>query len=70
MILSAGWESGRGGSTVAKHEWKGLQKMAGGLEDWLEKNKQEQREGASRRGGPRRHVPGAFDEDDEDEEEE
>ncbi|KAJ6541801.1 WD40-repeat-containing domain protein [Mycena capillaripes] len=38
VLMSAGWESGRGGSRVARHEWKGLSKMGGSLEDWVEKN--------------------------------
>ncbi|KAJ6611484.1 WD40-repeat-containing domain protein [Mycena sp. CBHHK59/15] len=41
VLMSAGWESGRGGSRVARHEWKGLSKMSGSLQDWVEKNAQE-----------------------------
>lgn len=71
--MSAGWESGRGGSRVARHEWKGLSKMGGSLEDWVEKNVQEG--SASRRStrlqqlatrGRSRTMPGTF-ESDEDE---
>ncbi|KAF8079014.1 WD40-repeat-containing domain protein [Lyophyllum atratum] len=77
VIMSAAWESSHGGSTVARHEWKGLLKMPGALEDWVEKNKQEERETSGRRRSVRlsnrrssqRHVPGAF-EDEEDEEDE
>ncbi|TFY70898.1 hypothetical protein EVG20_g2103 [Dentipellis fragilis] len=47
VILSAGWENGRTGSVVARHEWKGLGKRFGKLEDWVEKQKLE---GAERRG--------------------
>jgi WD repeat-containing protein 23 len=43
--MSAGWDgntSRSGGSTIAKHEWKGLMKKGGqlrkhGLEDYIEK---------------------------------
>jgi len=62
MIMSAGWESARGGSVVARHEWKGLSKIPGALEDWLEKNKQE-RQGHGRTSSQR--VPGAFGSDDD-----
>jgi len=41
VLMSAGWESGRGGSRLARHEWKGLSKMGGSLEDYLEKQAQE-----------------------------
>jgi WD repeat-containing protein 23 len=72
--MSAGWESGRGGSIVARHEWKGLTRMPGGLEDWVEKHTQEATESppGSVRRSPRlqrmaaQHVPGAFVDDDED----
>ncbi|KAJ7069044.1 WD40 repeat-like protein [Mycena belliarum] len=47
VLMSAGWENGRGGSRVARHEWKGLSKMGGALEDWVEKKTQEG-EGARR----------------------
>lgn len=71
--MSAGWESGRGGSRVARHEWKGLSKMGGSLEDWVEKNAQE---GQSRRstrlqqlaGRERRStMPGTFESDEDSE---
>jgi WD repeat-containing protein 23 len=73
--MSAGWESGRGGSIVARHEWKGLSKMAGSLEDWVGKKAEEQKESitpksADRRSGRRRsrtlYVPGAFESEEED----
>lgn len=61
--MSAGW-SDEDGSIVARHEWKGLGKMSGSLEDWIEKNKQQQRE--------MQWMPGSFEpeetEEDEDEE--
>ncbi|KII94042.1 hypothetical protein PLICRDRAFT_36272 [Plicaturopsis crispa FD-325 SS-3] len=68
VLMSTGWESGRGGSIVARHEWKGLSKTAGGLEDWTEKHRQEESERGRRqpqREGGRR-IPGSFDEEDED----
>ncbi|TFK77480.1 WD40 repeat-like protein [Pluteus cervinus] len=43
VLMSAGWESGRGGSLVARHEWKGLSKMKK-LEDWVSKAQQEKSE--------------------------
>lgn len=76
VIMSAGWESGRGGSIVARHEWKGLSKMPGALEDWVEKRNQEQSEITSRAGRRRslrlsrraqQHVPGAFEDEDDEE---
>ena len=71
--MSAGWQSGRGGSIVARHEWKGLSKMHGHLEDWVEKCRNEQEESSTRRQSSRvrrAHLPGAFDDDEEEEEEE
>jgi WD repeat-containing protein 23 len=59
MIMSAAWESAGGGSVVARHEWKGLSKFPGALEDWVAKRKEENLS------GPRR-VPGAFESSDED----
>ncbi|KAJ7110375.1 WD40 repeat-like protein [Mycena crocata] len=67
VLMTAGWESGRGGSRVARHEWKGLLKMGGSLEDWTEKHVQEGSSPTRRstrlqqlaaRG--RRAMPGAF----------
>jgi len=75
VILSAGWESGHGGSIVARHEWKGLSKMPGALEDWVEKSTQEQRESSRRRSTrlqeranreASQHIPGAFESEGED----
>ncbi|KAJ7492078.1 WD40-repeat-containing domain protein [Mycena latifolia] len=80
VLMSAGWESGRGGSRVARHEWKGLSKMGGSLEDWVEKNAQEEPRRSSRQEGPRRSsrleqlsararratMPGTFESDDSD----
>ena len=51
--MSTGWESYRGGpsgSSIARHEWKGLLKKRGGilqrgaLEDFVESRNLEQRE--------------------------
>ncbi|KAF9469759.1 WD40-repeat-containing domain protein [Collybia nuda] len=76
VLMSAGWESGRGGSIVARHEWKGLTKMPGALEDWVEKEAQEAIESSERvRRSPRlqrrrqaQYIPGAFNNTDEDDE--
>ncbi|KAJ6520392.1 WD40-repeat-containing domain protein [Mycena sanguinolenta] len=71
VLMSAGWEGGRGGSRVARHEWKGLSKMGGSLEDWIQKEAQERNE--PRRStrlqqlsarGRRTTMPGTFDEED------
>ena len=42
--MSVAWSSGYGGSVVARHEWKGLLKMPGALEDFVEKQRLESRE--------------------------
>ncbi|KAJ7664937.1 WD40-repeat-containing domain protein [Mycena rosella] len=65
VLMSAGWESGRGGSRVARHEWKGLSKMGGSLEDWVEKDAQERTRRSARlqhlsARGRRGTMPGAF----------
>lgn len=72
MILSAGWDNPRGGSVIARHEWKGLLKMPGALEDWVEKRRLENAEGVSERKHHMRlrnrnlqRVPGAFDDQDD-----
>lgn len=63
--MSAGWESSRGGSIVARHEWKGLTKFGNKLEDWVAKIEADRLEGNSPRRtmlrtSARQHVPGAF----------
>lgn len=74
VLLSAAWsENENGNSTVARHEWKGLSKMNGRLEDWVSKQNEESQElerQAAR--GPRRSqrligrvLPGAYEEDDD-----
>jgi WD repeat-containing protein 23 len=60
--MSAAWEGRYDGSVAARHEWKGLLKRPGALEDWNEKMRQEREE----RRQPACHVPGAFDEDEDD----
>jgi len=43
--MSVAWSSAsRGGSVVARHEWKGLSKMPGALEDLVEKRRLESQE--------------------------
>jgi WD repeat-containing protein 23 len=73
--MSAGWESGRGGSRLARHEWKGLSKMGGSLEDWVERRAQEGSTPTTRRStrlqqlstrGRRTTMPGTFEEEDSD----
>ncbi|KAJ7292730.1 WD40 repeat-like protein [Mycena rebaudengoi] len=77
VLMSAGWESGRGGSRLARHEWKGLSKMSGSLEDWVEKNAQEGSVPGTRRsarlqerGRTAQTMPGAFHGDDSDDDSE
>ncbi|KIK70586.1 hypothetical protein GYMLUDRAFT_32627 [Collybiopsis luxurians FD-317 M1] len=78
-LISAAWESQRHGSTLARHEWKGLSKMSNSLQDWEEKRRQEgaERESSNRRSGRVREqtlrrllMPGTYvdvdDDDDED----
>jgi DDB1- and CUL4-associated factor 11 len=62
--MSAAWERQRDGSVVARHEWKGLMKMPGALEDWNEKTRLERDDQLGRQRATQR-VPGAFDDDDE-----
>jgi len=60
--MSVAWSSaGRGGSVVARHEWKGLSKMPGALEDFVEKKRLESQEQYST--GPRSTL-GHLDSDD------
>lgn len=64
--MSVGWESSRvGGSIVARHEWKGLSKMAYSLEDFTEKQRTECSQRAARRVVGYQRVPGAFEEEDD-----
>ncbi|KAI0275309.1 WD40-repeat-containing domain protein [Gloeopeniophorella convolvens] len=44
VLMSVGWSNGYGGSIVARHEWKGLLKMPGALEDLVEKQRLENQE--------------------------
>ena len=48
VMLSAAWGV-HGTSSVARHEWKGLSKFSGRLEDWEEKRIAESRERENRR---------------------
>jgi WD repeat-containing protein 23 len=64
--MSAGWESTRGGTVIARHEYKGPLKMRGALEDLVEKRWQEAadignlRRSARLRAHGERRIPGAF----------
>jgi WD repeat-containing protein 23 len=60
--MSVAWSNGRNGSVVARHEWKGLLKMPGALEDFVEKWRLESQEQCARLPG---HMPGQLDSDDE-----
>ncbi|KAI0375121.1 WD40 repeat-like protein [Pilatotrama ljubarskyi] len=64
IIMSTGWLGRRWGlsegSVVARHEFKGLSKLPGSLEDWVERERTERAERA-RRGGQHFGMPGAFD---------
>lgn len=75
--MSAGWRNGSGGTVISRHEYKGLSKLAGALEDWVERQKFEASHTSN---GPRRssrlmsqarrheqrHVPGAYEPDEDD----
>ena len=64
VLMSVAWSSaGRGGSVVARHEWKGLSKMPGALEDFVEKNRLESQEQYST--GPRSTLAHLDSDDDE-----
>lgn len=66
--MSVGWESSHvGGSVVARHEWKGLSKMVYSLEDFTEKQRTESTQGVGTRmrATGYRRVPGAFEEEDD-----
>lgn len=67
VMMSVGWEGSRGGSVVARHEWKGLSKMGNRLEDYLERRRADKADRAGRQQPSAReaHVPGAFDDDDD-----
>jgi WD repeat-containing protein 23 len=60
--MSVAWSSGHGGSVVARHEWKGLLKMPGALEDWVEKRRLESQEQSAKR---QRFMPRHLDSDDD-----
>lgn len=60
--MSVAWSNGHGGSVVARHEWKGLLKMPGALEDLVEKRRVESQEQSTRLPG---HIPSQLDPDDE-----
>ncbi|GJJ09620.1 hypothetical protein Clacol_003843 [Clathrus columnatus] len=67
VIMSVGWESGYGRSSVARHEWKGIGKLGdsmGKLEDFVEKGVLESSE---RRYQTRSsQMPGSYDSEDDD----
>ena len=63
VLMSVAWSSGdRGGSVVARHEWKGLLKMPGALEDFVEKRRLESQEQSTTGPGP---MPALLASDDE-----
>jgi len=62
VLMSVGWSNGHESSVVARHEWKGLLKMPGALEDLVEKRRLESQEQNARL--PRR-MPGQLESDDE-----
>ncbi|KAI8990550.1 WD40 repeat-like protein [Trametes punicea] len=65
ILMSTGWLGRRWGlsegSVIARHEFKGLSKLKGGLEDWVEKERAERAERARRRASSQYGMPGAFD---------
>ena len=71
--MSAAWGS-TNYSSVAQHEWKGLAKMGGKLEDWVERYDRHASENAGPRRSARlrhlRQLPGSLTYEDEDEDDE
>jgi len=47
VLMSCAWGDRLGKSHVSRHEWKGLGKLGGKLEDWVEKSQRERVEGLS-----------------------
>ncbi|KAG5639568.1 hypothetical protein H0H81_012239 [Sphagnurus paluster] len=73
VLMSAAWEYSDGGSVVARHEWKGLSKLGGSVEAWVEKKQQEEQDTSRVRRSSRfndrrftQRIPGAFEDEDED----
>ena len=60
--MSVVWSSGHGGSIFTRHEWKGVLKMPGALEDWVERRRLEEQEQSANR---RESMSGHFDSDDD-----
>lgn len=69
--MSAAWDQSVRGTAIARHEWKGLSKLRGRLEDWVDKEEEEAEEefrkrSVRNRGNPERHLrssitmPGRF----------
>ena len=74
--MSVGWKNGERNSGVARHEWKGIGKLGdqmARLEDYVERQKREREERSRRRTAHQEQssgrMPGSFDPDDEEEEE-
>lgn len=67
VLFSAGWESRHNslGSTIARHEWKGLSKVPGALEDWVTKQKVERQERQKQYERAQRRIPGMWEEEDD-----
>lgn len=73
VLMSAAWDVN--GTAIARHEWKGLSKLRGRLEDWVDKAEEEaeerfrQRSTRNRRSyGTSRTMPGGFEDSNESEE--
>lgn len=70
VIMSVGWESGYGRSSVARHEWKGIGKFGDGmgkLEDYVEKTRLQNSERRyETRSATRSRMPGSFSFENED----
>ncbi|KAH9898279.1 WD40 repeat-like protein [Cubamyces lactineus] len=65
ILMSTGWLGRRWGlsegSVIARHEFKGLSKLGGSLEDWVERNKAERSDRVHRGATSHLGMPGAFD---------
>ncbi|KAH6916627.1 WD-repeat-containing protein [Coprinopsis sp. MPI-PUGE-AT-0042] len=57
VLMSAAWDQSVRGTAIARHEWKGLSKLRGRLEDWVDKEEEEAEEEFRRRSLRNRGIP-------------
>lgn len=61
--MSVAWSNGHMGSVVARHEWKGLLKMPGALEDLVEKRLLESQDWSTKMRRSPNHLPSESDDE-------